>query len=86
MKLTVALGLQYDSNNRAQTHPAALSLKGSLVTPSAEVEAVMEVPAPVTAAQEFEFSYRHSVYFLTYTLQGLPAPIAVNPNSVDMFA
>jgi len=85
MKLTVALGLQYDSN-RAQAHPAALSLKSSLMTPSAEVEEVIELPAPVTAAQEFEYSYRHSVYFLTYTLQGLPAPIAVNPNSVDMFA
>ena len=84
MKLTVALGLQYDSNRAQST--AALPIETRVMRPSAEVDDVIELSTAVIAAQEFEFSYRHSVYFLTYTLQGLPVPITVNPSSVDMFA
>jgi len=85
MKLTVAFGLQYDSS-RPHAH-AVVPLKDErgVVVPVSN-DAVIDLQAVAQPAQAFEFSYRHNIFFLTYNLQGLPAPIAENRSSLDMFA
>jgi len=85
VKLTVALGLQYDSS-RSDAHAVVPSEHERAVVIPVSKDAVIDLQTTPPSAQQFEFSYRHNIFFLTYTLQGLPAPIALNPGSVDMFA
>jgi len=85
VKLTVALGLQYDSSRPDAYAVVPSELERAVVVPACK-DAVIDLQTTPPPAQQFEFSCRHNIFFLTYTLQGLPAPIALNPGSVDMFA
>ncbi|NWF35643.1 hypothetical protein [Mariprofundus sp. KV] len=85
MKLTVALGLQYDSSRPHAHAVMPLEDERGVVIPVSK-DTVIDLQAASQPAQGFEFSYRHNIFFLTYNLQGLPAPIAENRSSLDMFA
>lgn len=85
MKLTVALGLHYDSS-RPNAHAAVAAEQERAVVLPVSNDAVIDLQVTTQPVQAFEFSYSHNIFFLTYTLQGLPAPITENRSSVDMFA
>ena len=85
MKLTVALGLQYDSG-KSDIIPLAHSPSDNKESPVTSVEGKVELSLTGTTHQKFEFSYRYGVFFLTYNLQGIPDPISENQGKVNMFA
>ena len=86
MKLTVALGLQYDSSATTAGKMPAIPESVSVSDGAGEVTAaVIDLPSSGMAAETFEFSSKHGYFFLTYSLQGLPMPISEQHSRLDLF-
>ncbi|MDQ6993177.1 MAG: hypothetical protein Q9M31_06840 [Mariprofundus sp.] len=84
MKISVALGLQYDSNS-----PSEKLLPPSISTPQTQppepIDHIIDVRPSPPSSEPFEFSAQHGFFFLTYSLLGTPNPILDNQSKVDFF-
>jgi len=83
MKLTVALGLQYDSATSGAQAGVALPQRD--VAPAKPAEAVIDLPASAVSEQKYEFSQRDGFFFLTYSLQGLPLPVFEQRSNLNLY-
>lgn len=84
MKLTLAFGFQYDN---AQTIAHSHSQNGAAKADESAVvaEIVSEAVNSELPSQLMEYSFKYGVSFLTYTLQGIPAPIREEGSSIDLY-
>jgi len=85
MKLTLALGLQYDNSSPSSFASMPLRQMNSLNT-VAQPEPVIDADLIPATSSLLEFSNHHGVFFLTYNLQGSPIPVTNDAVKIDMFA
>ncbi len=86
MKLTLALGLQYDNNGSAIVFSSMPTEQTNRLDSVAQLEPVIDVNISSEISSQFEFSKHHGVFFLTYNLQGQPNPVTNDAVRIDMFA
>ncbi|OIO68468.1 MAG: hypothetical protein AUJ57_10065 [Zetaproteobacteria bacterium CG1_02_53_45] len=84
MRLTFALGLQFDNGQSAAYSSKPKERRSP--DPVAQSDPVIDVSIVSQAAAPAEVSNHFSVFFLTYNLHGLPDPVLNGGVSVDLFA
>ncbi|GAV20434.1 hypothetical protein MMIC_P1399 [Mariprofundus micogutta] len=85
MKLTLALGLQYDNSQPEPKPPISMPPGNSIISAPA-LEPVIDVTPETNSASLDEFSSHHGVFFLTYNMQGFPDPLMNDAVKIDLFA
>ncbi|PJA30918.1 MAG: hypothetical protein CO187_10910 [Zetaproteobacteria bacterium CG_4_9_14_3_um_filter_53_7] len=84
MKLTFALGVQFD-NGQSGAFSFMSKDKGSPDS-VAQSEPLIDVAIGTQAAMLPEVSSNYSAFFLTYDVHGQPDPVLNDAVSVDLFA
>ena len=83
MRLTLAMGLQYDSAGRGSSAKELVLAQSPPLKVSESVIDVESLPRQTDVA--FEFSSLHGFHFLTYNLSGVPVALEVAGDSIDLF-
>jgi len=85
MKLTVAMGLQYDNGKSNQMY--ALTLGGG----RGKLKQLQknQTVAPATAQNQMHTvtpGHRNALLILSYDLEGIPVPFVLDSGSINLFA
>jgi len=85
MKLTVAMGLQYDNGKSNQMYALTLGGERGQLQPLQ----MNHMVAPATAQYHMHTvtaGQRNALLILTYNLEGIPVPFVLDSGSVNLFA
>lgn len=85
MKLTFAMGLQYDNSSRSSPAFTAPVASEGIALAAASEEIIIDVEAEPEQLSVIEFSVRHGFFFLTYNAYGVPEAVTEHQPTVDLF-